>query len=124
MQTVQVFGVDIAVPALIIAVIGLVAGLVMSIAHVNLIIPSIAMVSVFFLVAYNVNCVTVGHCDVFAWVLLGGFLIMLLSGGGLAFWNYQNMKPDDMVDMINPSKLKDSARSVAKSVSSSLSPRK
>lgn len=107
MQFVTIYGVPVSVPALSIAVIGLVAGLVMSLFHVNLIIPALVMIAVFFLVAYNINCTIVGHCEYFAWGLLGAFMLLLASGGGLAFWRYKDMQPQEMVDMINPSKLKD-----------------
>lgn len=106
MQFVNIYGVSVSVPALVIACVGLLAGVIMSAFHVNLILPALAMVAVFFVVAYNVNCVVVGQCEVFAWCLLAAFVLLLASGGGLAFWNYKDMKPDDMVNMINPSKLK------------------
>jgi hypothetical protein len=126
MQFVTVYGVTMSVPALIIAAIGLIAGLVMCLYHVNLIIPAFIMVAVFFLVAYNVNCVVVGQCEVFAWCLLIAFILLLASGGGLAFWNWKDMSPEDMVKMINPTKLKDTepfkvARSVAAKASKAVS---
>jgi hypothetical protein len=119
MQFVTIYGTPVSVPALCVASIGLFAALVMCIAHVNLIIPAVFMATVFMAVAYNINCTVVGRCDVFAWGLAAALGLLLATGGGLSFWHWSRMTPNEMVSMINPAKLNDTepARMVRSMVS-------
>lgn len=61
----------------IVALSGLVIGLISSI-KIN-IVSGLVITLGFFLAAYNLNCVIVGHCRIWAWVLLIVYLINIVT---------------------------------------------
>ena len=66
-QVVTIGKLQMTLPAAIVAV----AGFVIAVAVAWLVHPimGIAVLPGFFIAAYNVNCVTVGHCTTWAWIL-------------------------------------------------------
>jgi len=94
-------------PAAIIAAVGVVSAITMVLYHPGLLMPSLVMLGVFFIAAYNVNCTVVGHCETFAWILTVCFLILLASTGALSFWAYKNMDPEKVLKGLNLSNLED-----------------
>jgi len=84
-------------PAAIIAAIGVVSAVAMVLYHPGLLLPSMVMLGVFFIAAYNINCTVVGHCETFAWILTLCFLVLLATSGALSFWAYKNMDPEKVM---------------------------
>lgn len=97
MRTVTVGSLTMTLPAAIIAAIGVVSAVAMVLYHPGLLLPSMVMLGVFFIAAYNINCTVVGHCETFAWILTLCFLVLLATSGALSFWAYKNMDPEKVM---------------------------
>jgi hypothetical protein len=69
--------VKISLPSLVMVVAGIIVSLIVSLS-VNVWF-GLGLLPVFLLSAYNVNCSIVGHCVLWAWVLVSIFLLQLLS---------------------------------------------
>lgn len=74
-KRVMVAGLEVTVPALIVASIGLLTGLAVVLIHPNMVPVGLIVVASTFLQAYNINCAVVGKCNAWAWVLGGLFIL-------------------------------------------------
>ena len=106
MRTVTVGSLTMTLPAAIIAAIGVVSAVAMVLYHPGLLLPSMVMLGVFFIAAYNINCTVVGHCETFAWILTLCFLVLLATSGALSFWAYKNMDPEKVMSAMELSNLR------------------
>lgn len=89
-KTVLVGNVKMSLFSFIIAGVGILLGLVTSF-RVN-IFAGLLMTASFFVAAYNLNCVIVGQCKIWAWVLFIVYIlqtVLVLSLNAYAF----NMRP-------------------------------
>ena len=106
MRTVTVGSLTMTLPAAIIAAIGIVSAIAMVLYHPGLLLPSMVMLGVFFIAAYNINCTVVGHCETFAWILTLCFLVLLATSGALSFWAYKNMDPEKVMNAMELSHMR------------------
>jgi len=69
--TITVGSLTLSLQAFIVAAVGMLLGLLMFLVypHLATAVAGVVTVGVFFLYAYNINCVVVGQCTIFAWVL-------------------------------------------------------
>jgi hypothetical protein len=76
MKTITIGSLTISRQSFIIAVSGIIAGIILMI-----VLPGAAKVTglftilVFFMASYNVNCTLVGHCNTWAWILTFGAIL-------------------------------------------------
>lgn len=79
-NTITIGTLKISLFAFVVAVLGIIIGLLMSI-YVN---PILGLFTTggFFVAAYNLNCVIVGKCKIWAWIL---YVIYLINAFGIIF---------------------------------------
>ena len=76
-KTVTVAGIEMALPAFLTALTGVVAGFLLAFkGHVQL---GIYTMVTLLIQAYSVNCEIVGHCNILAWVTAVGTIVFALT---------------------------------------------
>ena len=76
---VQIGGLRIALPALLVAAVGIAASLVLTLVAPKFWVAWVVLLGMTFLASYNINCNIVGHCVVFAWIMAGILLFELVT---------------------------------------------
>jgi hypothetical protein len=120
MQFINIRGYSVALPAVIIAAVGLFIGVSMIVVTPKLFLAGLSVMASFLIAAYNVNCVVVGSCEMWAWTLFGLFIVALLASGGLAFWRYGSMTESEAVGLLDPRKGVSAVERVVESSSKSI----
>lgn len=76
-RTVTVAGIEMALPAFLTAITGVVAGFLLAFkGEVQL---GISIMVTLLFQAYSVNCAIVGHCNILAWLMMVGAILSILT---------------------------------------------
>ena len=80
-STIKVGSLVMSLQAFVVASAGLLLGLCVFVMFPSIAtaVLSLILTGIFFLYAYNINCVVVGHCTVLSWVLTAVYLTMACS---------------------------------------------
>lgn len=119
--TIQVGSLIMSFQAFIVAAAGCLLGLVIFFIHpcVATAVAGMVTTGLFFLYAYNINCVVVGHCDVFSWVLVSLYLLLVCIQIAAALSNagsHGDMSTGEIVNSNSANKLFEDRSPVMRSV--------
>jgi len=77
-STIKVGSLVLSLQSFVVAAAGLLVGLVLffMLPSIATAVASLVITGIFFLYAYNINCVVVGQCSIFSWILTAFYLLL------------------------------------------------